>query len=47
MNNIPCLMIKCISDTLFGGTDEYWQNAQRATKRFYEIAQAVCGGFNG
>lgn len=47
MNKIPCLMVKCVSDTLFGGTDEYWQNAQRATKRFYEIAQAVCGGFNG
>lgn len=47
MNNVPCLMIKCISDTLFGGAEEYSVSAERATKRFYDIAKAICGAFNG
>ncbi len=41
-NNIPCLMIKSISDSLFGGSGEYRQNAVKAAEGFFNLASAIC-----
>lgn len=41
-NNVPCLLVKCISDSLFGGTDEYRQNSVRAAAGFMTLATAIC-----
>lgn len=37
-NNVPCLMVKCISDSLFGGKEEYKVTVLRATKGFFDLA---------
>lgn len=37
-NNIPCLLVKCVSDSLFGGANEYEQNAARAADDFFNYA---------
>lgn len=41
-NNIPCLMIKSISDSLFGGSGEFTQNAVKAVEGFWNLATAIC-----
>lgn len=43
-NNIPCLMVKCISDSLIGGADEYEQNCVKAAQNFMELATEICVG---
>ncbi|MCM1533909.1 MAG: 5'-methylthioadenosine/S-adenosylhomocysteine nucleosidase [Corallococcus sp.] len=40
-NRIPCLLVKCISDSLIGGGEEYAANCRKATAGFMELAQAV------
>lgn len=41
-NNIPCLMVKCVSDSLIGGSGEYEQNAVKAARNFMSLAKAIC-----
>lgn len=41
-NNVPCLMIKCISDSLFGGSGEYESNCIKAAEGFMAIASKIC-----
>ncbi len=40
-NNIPCLLVKCVSDSLTGGSGEYSQNAVRAASEFFDFAQKL------
>ena len=40
-NNVPCLLVKCVSDSLVGGADEYSQNAVRAASGFFEFAERL------
>ncbi len=37
-NEVPCLMVKCISDSLFGGKQEYWSSAEDAAQGFMNFA---------
>ena len=41
-NNVPCLLVKCISDSLFGGSGEYEQNSVKAAEGFMSLASAIC-----
>lgn len=41
-NNVPCLMVKCISDSLFGGCGEYSQNSVKAAEGFMMLASKIC-----
>lgn len=41
-NDVPCLLVKCISDSLFGGCSEYRQNSLKATEGFMSLAEAIC-----
>lgn len=41
-NNVPCLMVKCISDSLFGGCDEYAKNSVKAAEGFMTLASKIC-----
>lgn len=43
-NNVPCLMIKCISDSLFGSHDEYFANVYRITNGFFDMARKLVQG---
>ncbi len=38
LNNIPCLLVKCISDSLFGGHTEYRLTVHDVTKGFLQLA---------
>ena len=40
-NKIPCLLVKCISDSLVGGYEEYCQNVQLACQGFFRFAQQL------
>lgn len=40
-NGIPCLMVKCVSDSLTGGANEYEQNSVRAAESFFRLAAAI------
>ena len=44
-NNVPCLMVKCISDSLFGNQDEYNQNKFKSTQDFFNIAISLAEVF--
>lgn len=41
-NNIPCLMVKCVSDSLFGGSGEYERNSLKAAEGFMALADKIC-----
>lgn len=43
-NKIPCLLVKCVSDSLSGGYAEYCANVQKATSGFFQFAEklALC-----
>ena len=41
-NNVPCLMVKCVSDSLLGGSGEYEQNSVKAAEGFMSLASAIC-----
>jgi adenosylhomocysteine nucleosidase len=41
MNNVPCLLVKCISDSLTGGSGEYAQNAKKAASGFFNFAEKL------
>ena len=40
-NKIPCLLVKCISDSLTGGKTEYCENAQNAARGFFQFAEKL------
>lgn len=33
-NGVPCLLIKCVSDSLYGGSGEYDKNSDKAAQHF-------------
>lgn len=41
-NSVPCLMVKCVSDSLFGGSGEYEANSIKAAEGFMSLASAIC-----
>lgn len=41
MNNVPCLLVKCVSDSFTGGSGEYAQNAQKAAGGFFRLANRI------
>ncbi len=41
-NNIPCLLVKCVSDSLFGGSGEFVKNAEKAAANFMSFANMLC-----
>lgn len=40
-NNVPCLFVKAIADTLFGGADEYWENLQKSSEICLNIMDTI------
>lgn len=40
-NNIPCLLVKSVSDSLIGGANEYEQNCVRAAADFFALAAVI------
>ena len=40
-NNVPCLLVKCISDSLVGGYEEYCDNVQAACEGFLQFAREL------
>ncbi len=40
-NNIPCLMVKCISDSLFAVEGEYQSNIGKSTANFFALATKI------
>lgn len=41
LNNVPCLFVKCIADTLFGGAEEYSTKIQSILYDFRAVAQQI------
>lgn len=44
-NNVPCLLVKCISDSLFGGYKEYRLTTAQVTKGFLDFATKIVENF--
>lgn len=44
-NNVPCLLVKCISDSLFGGYAEYRLTTSQVTKGFLDLATKIVENF--
>ncbi len=44
-NNVPCLLVKCISDSLFGGSSEYCLTVNQVTKNFLDLATKIVENF--
>ncbi len=40
-NKIPCLIIKCVSDSILGNYGEYKQNAEKAAAGFFDFAKKL------
>ena len=40
-NNVPCLLVKCISDSLTDGYGEYCNNAEKACNGFFDFAKRL------
>lgn len=40
-NNVPCLLVKCISDSLTGGYGEYCDNVVKACRGFFVFAEQL------
>lgn len=47
MNAVPCLLVKCVADTLLGGSGEYFENAVSAASGFFEFAEKVVTVLSG
>ena len=45
-NNIPCLLVKTVSDSLSGGYTEYVQNVQNATHGFFQFAEKLAAALD-
>lgn len=44
-NKIPCLLVKCISDSLFDGVKEYYENVHGACEGFFQFAHQLADNF--
>lgn len=44
-NKVPCLLVKCISDSLFGGSEEYRLTTTQVTKGFLDLATKIVENF--
>lgn len=44
-NNVPCLLVKCISDSLFGGFEEFRLTTTQVTKGFLDLATKIVENF--
>lgn len=42
-NNVPCLCVKTVSDSLIGGGAEYAENAVKATQGFFDLVVKLLG----
>lgn len=40
-NKVPCLFIKAIADTLFGGANEYWKNLKKSSEIALDIVDKI------
>lgn len=40
-NHVPCLIVKCVSDSLVGGQNEYRQNVTAACEEFFALATQI------
>ena len=40
-NKIPCLLVKCVSDSLTGGYGEYQENVHNAARGFFAFAEKL------
>lgn len=40
-NHVPCLLVKCISDSVFGGYGEYKHNVHEVCKDFWNLATKI------
>lgn len=40
-NNVPCLLVKCVSDSLTGGYGEYCDNVHSACQGFFAFAEQL------
>lgn len=45
-NGVPCLMVKCVSDSLIGGANEYEQNCIKAANNFFALAARIADGLD-
>ena len=41
LSGVPCLSIKCISDTFEGGAGDFWTNVERSAKKAFRVLRAV------
>lgn len=40
-NNIPCLLIKAVSDSIVGGADEFWNEVDRVSLLCLDITESI------
>ncbi|MBQ5326692.1 MAG: 5'-methylthioadenosine nucleosidase, partial [Oscillospiraceae bacterium] len=40
-NNVPCLLIKCVSDSIEGGADEFWSTVNEAAAMCLDIVNEI------
>lgn len=45
-NQIPCLLVKCVSDSLCGGNLEYRDYAQNAAQGFFDFAEKLASALD-
>ena len=41
LNGIPCLSIKCISDTFDGGAGDFWTNVRRSAEKAFQVLRGL------
>lgn len=46
-NGVPCLLIKCVSDSLYGGSGEYDENSDKAAQHFFALAEGLVKKLQG
>lgn len=40
-NNVPCLLIKAVSDSIVGGADEFWKEVDRVSLLCLDITESI------
>ncbi len=41
LNQVPCLSVKCISDTFEGGAGDFWTNVERSAAKAFRVLRDV------
>ena len=41
LNQVPCLSIKCISDTYEGGAGDFWTNVERSAEKAFRVLRTL------